>query len=318
MNQKILIIKSGYSEFLFNKDSEKPSLGDILRITPILYLFKEDNVTWVTDKEAFPLLEGNPYINRLLALDFSTAMNLLDEDFDIVINLEKNHDICKLANRINAWKKYGFRFDKIKNRVEAYDRASEVLAYGSNVKLKRETNKVAQELLFEIIGEKWKEQEYVLGYKPNKQIYTYNIALNTKVGAKFPNKAWPERYWDILEKMLKDKGFTVTRQDKQSSDILSNLHSYMDWLNSCKMIVTNDSLGLHLGIALKKKVIGLFGPTKPGEVYFYGRGKAVTPSSSLTCVPCLDDEGKCSTGKDCMKRIQPETVYKEILREMKK
>lgn len=317
MNQKILIIKSGYSEFLFNKDSNKPSFGDILRITPILHLFKDDYVVWVTDKAAFPLLEGNPFIKKLLPLDFPTIISLLDEDFDIVINLEKNHDICKLSNKINAWKKYGFRFDKNKNKAEAYDRAAEVLAYGSDIKLKRETKKLAQELLFEIVGAKWAGEEYVIGYKP-KSKEMYDIGLNTRVGIKFPNKAWPEKNWDILEEMLIKKGFKVTRQDKQSPEILNNLYDYIDWLNSCKMIVTNDSLGLHLALALKKKIIGLFGPTKSEEVYFYKRGKALLPKPLLECVPCLDDEGKCYTGKKCMEGILPERVYKEILKEVKK
>src|SRR3989344_103664 len=96
--EKILIIKTGYSEFLDKEANlRKVSLGDVLRTTPLLHLYKNDYVTWVSDREAFPLLENNPYINRLLPLDFTTAMHLLDEEeFDTVINLEKNYDICKL------------------------------------------------------------------------------------------------------------------------------------------------------------------------------------------------------------------------------
>lgn len=317
MKQKILIIKSGYSEFLFNKDSDKPSFGDILRITPILYLFKEDYVVWVTDKAAIPLLEGNPYIEKVLPLDFSTAIYLLDEDFDVVINLEKNHDICKLSNKINAWKKYGFRFDKNKDKAEAYDRAFEVLAYGSDINVKKEIKKLSQELLFELVGAKWNKEEYVLGYNPQSK-EVYDIGLNTKVGIKFPKKAWPKKNWDILEQILVKEGFKITRQDKQPSEILNNLYKYIDWINSCKMIITNDSLGLHLALALKKKVLGLFGPTKSEEVYFYGRGKALLPEPPLNCVPCLNEEGECETGENCMEKILPERVYKEIMEEFRK
>ena len=42
---------------------------------------------------------------------------------------------------------------------------------------------------------------------------------------------------------------------------LDDLHGYMDWINTCRVLITNDSLGLYLGIALGKKVIALFGPT---------------------------------------------------------
>lgn len=317
MPQKILILKSGYSEVLFNKDSNKPSLGDVLRITPILHLFKHDNITWITDKDAFPLLEGNPYIDKLLPFDFSTVISLLDEDFDTVINLEKNHAICKLSSKINAWKKYGFRFDNIRKDIEAYDKAFEVLAQSSDINVKKNSKKLTQELIFELMGEKWKGEEYIMGYKPKtKEIY--DIGFNTEVGVKFPLKAWPMKYWDILEQKLLKKGFKVSRQDTQPSKVLNNLYKYMGWINSCKMIVTNDSLGLHLAIALKKKVIGLFGPTKSTEVYFYGRGKAILPKPKLNCVPCLNEEGKCPTGENCMGKILPERVYKEVLKEMKK
>lgn len=313
MNQKILIIKSGYSEFLFNNDSNKPSLGDILRITPILNLFKEDYVVWVTDKSAFPLLENNPYISKLLPLDFSTAVYLLNAEFDTVINLEKNHDICKLSNKINAWRKYGFRYDEKNNKVEAYDRAFEILAYNSDLKMKKESDKYAQELLFELVGEKWNGEEYILGYK-HLTDEEYDVGLNTQIGGKFPMKAWPMKNWDILEEMLKKVGLKVSRQDKQSPEVLKNLQKYMDWINSCKMIITNDSLGLHLSIALKKKVIGLFGPTKYEEIYFYNRGKAILPNPKPNCVPCLSQEGECLTNNKCMEKISPEVVFNEAIK----
>ena len=314
-SQKILILKTGYSEILFEKDSEKASFGDVLRITPILNVYKNDDVTWVTDKTALPILEGNPYINKLLPLNFTTAMHLLDEEFDTIINLEKNKEICKLSNKLVAWRKYGFRFDNKINQVEAYDRALEVLAYGSSIDMKKENNKTVQELLFEMVGEKWNGEEYVLGYKP--RINTeYDICLNTKVGEKWPVKAWPNEHWNNLEKMLLGEGFKVQRQDKQTKEILNNLTDYMDWINSSKVVVSNDSLGLHLGIALKKKVIGLFGPTSDKEVCFYNRGEPILPEPSLDCVPCFNE--KCETGNNCMEKISPERVYNKIKKYLKK
>tara|TARA_Y100000310_G_scaffold335306_1_gene416962 strand:- start:469 stop:1422 length:954 start_codon:yes stop_codon:yes gene_type:complete len=307
--QDILILKTGYSEVLFEGDSKKVSLGDILRITPILHLYKNDNVTWVTDKAAFPLLEGNPYINKLLALDFTTAMHLLEDEFDTIINLEKNIEVCKLSKKLEAWARYGFRFDKKTNQVEAYDRALEVLTYSSSIDVKKESSKTVQELLFKMVGEKWKGEEYILGYKPKKN-KEYDVCLNTKVGEKWPVKAWPIEYWNKLEEMLVRDNIKVQRQDKQNNEILTNLKSYMDWINSSKVVISNDSLGLHLGIALKKKAIGLFGPTTSKEVCFYDRGEPILPKPHLDCLPCFNES--CGTGHNCMEKISPERVYKTI------
>src|SRR3989344_2548321 len=110
--EKILIIKTGYSEFLDKENNfRKVSLGDILRTTPLLHLFKNDHVTWVTDESAYPLLKDNPYIHRILFLDFLTMQQLQAEEFDTIINLEKIPGICALTDKIKAWKKYGFRLD---------------------------------------------------------------------------------------------------------------------------------------------------------------------------------------------------------------
>ena len=287
----------------------KISLGDVLRTTPILHVYKNDDVTWLTDKEAFPLLEGNPYIHHLLALDFTTAMSLLDDEFDTVINLEKNKDICRLSSTIESWRKYGFRFDKKTGSSQAYDRALEVLTVSSDFNAKKDNKKYVQELLFEMVGAKWKGEEYILGYKPQTE-ETFDVGLNVFIGPKWPTKAWPIKNWDALEDKLTKEGYKVTRQDKQGENVTKNLQGYMDWINSTKLLVSNDSLGLHVGLAFKKNVIGLFGATSKNEVYFYNRGEAILPEPIPDCLPCLNPE--CEKGRNCMEDISPEKLFTEI------
>lgn len=312
--QKILIIKTGYSEVLdYDTNSRKVSLGDILRTTPLLHLYKKNQVTWLTDPYAKPLLEKNPYIDRLIELDWLNIEQLKGEEFDSLINLEKNSAICAIANRINAWDKKGFRLHKRTGKAEAYDNASEVLAVSSNPKMKKSNKKTAQELLFELVGEKWSGEKYVLGYTP-KKIGNWDIGLNTQVGEKWPTKSWKKKNWDILEKTLLEEGYTVTRQDKQNENITKNLYGYMDWINSCEKIITNDSLGLHLAIVLEKKVLGLFGPTPSKEICFYGLGKAIIPDEELACAPCFSP--RCNLyNLSCINLIKPSRILREIKNE---
>ncbi len=311
--EKILIIKTGYSEFLEgHNDSRTVSLGDVLRTTSLLHFYKDANVTWITDRKAFPLLEKNPYIDRLLAYDFTIVEQLKAEKFDTLINLEKVPGICALANKINAWRKYGFRFDPEKGRAEAYDKAFEILAVSGDQKTKKANKRTTQEFLFGMVGATWHEEEYILGYQPKSE-EIYDVGLNTTVGEKWPIKAWPIEYWDKLEEKLIEEGFSVTRQDKQPKEkkILTSLELYMDWINSSKIIVSCDTLGLHLAIVLKKKVLGLFGPTSCNEFYFYGRGKVILPEPAPDCMPCFGGE-KCVRGKNCMEEISPERVYERL------
>ncbi|MFH1583676.1 MAG: glycosyltransferase family 9 protein [Actinomycetota bacterium] len=303
-------MKTGYSEVLDNGDgSQKVSFGDILRTTPLLHVYPDAHVTWVTDEAAFPLLKGNNYIDRLLHLNFTNAMHLLDESFDTIINLEKNHDICKFSGKLKAWRRYGFRFDERTNKAEAYDRASEILTVSSDSKIKKENKKTVQELLFNMIGKEWKGEEYILGYVP-KSREVYDIGFNTIVGKKWPTKLWPSENWDKLEEMLRTK-FIVSRQEQQGSEILQDLYRYIDWINSCKSIITNDSLGLHIALVLKKKVLCLLGPTADKEIYYYNRGKSVFPNAPFECRPCFKPE--CDKYQhSCMESISPEMVCNEI------
>jgi len=314
MKETVLIIKTGYSEFLEGEtDSRKVSLGDVLRTTPLLHLYRDFYVTWITDEEAFPLLLDNPYIDRVLKFDWITIEQLKKERFDIIINLEKVPGICAISDDIYAVKRYGFRFDPIRRKAEAYDKAFDVLAVSSDSELKRRNRKTAQELLFEMVGARWNGEEYILGYQP-KTKEKYDVGLNMIIGQKWPTKAWPIENWNKLEEMLKKDGFKVSRQDRQGQEVLNNLYCYMDWINSCKLIVSNDSLGLHLGLALKKKVLGLFGATPPQEIYFYGKGEAILPEKNFNCAPCFSP--RCENNEFCMEFIRPETVYREICRLM--
>jgi heptosyltransferase-2 len=43
-------------------------------------------------------------------------------------------------------------------------------------------------------------------------------------------------------------------------------------VNLCDVLVTSDSLALHIGIAMKKKVVCFFYPTSAAEIELYGRG----------------------------------------------
>ncbi len=300
---KILIIKLGYSETLIPEIGQTCSLGDVLRTTVVLHLFKDDHVTWLTDKAALPLLEGNPYIDRLLTFDLLSTLQLESERFDKVINLEKVPGICALVNKINAWSHYGFRFDEEKGAAEAYERAHEVLNIASREDLKKLNDRPWAEMLYSILGAKWDGQSYMLGYKPTSKAQ-YDLGFNVHVGKLLPVKAWPMEYWTELEKLVEGK-YTFTYQQH-----LNDLKGYMEWINSCRMLITNDSLAIYLGIALGKKVLGMFGPTPVTEQSPHKNLRMLQPNLELDCIPCFKAE--CALDDCCMKYISAQMVLDAI------
>ena len=293
--KRVLIIKPGYSETLDPDESGVVSLGDILRTTVILHLFPPDqyHVTWLVDQKGISLLKGNPFIHRLLVVSPFTPHLLLSEWFDIVINFEKEPGICAVSDRIPAWRRYGFRLDPQTHTAVSYEHSDEALLFTSDPNAKRLKVKSWSHVLYEMLGHAYEGQPYVLGYLPKAQV-THDVGLNHMVGVKFPIKRWPENYWQELHNDL-SPDYQVSWQ-KGASDIID----YMEWIASCKLLVTNDSLGLHLALGLGKPVIALFGPTIANEVASENL-ISITPPLSWDCIPCA--KSHCTQETLCMQHI---------------
>ncbi len=307
MNTKILIVKLGYSETLDLEIGRVPSLGDVLRTTPILWALKEKYpdslITWLVSIQAKSLLTKNKFIDRILVWDEFIPLQLMREKFDILINLEKIPGICALSDMIDAWTKYGFRFDSINGSYHAYEKGMSFIDYLREKRKGVSAKDFWQKVLIEMLGVKWKEQEYIIGYKPKTE-EEHDIGLNYKVGSKWPTKAMPMDKWKELEKKLVNLGFKVSWQQG-----LNNLYKYIDWINSNKLIISNDSLGLHIALALKKKVIGLFGSTDWREVYMYNYGSKILSQTKCKLMPCYKQT--CKNDEFCMENISIDEIVEK-------
>ncbi len=293
--RKVLIIKTGFSEFLDRGISTTVSLGDVLICTSILHLYKNDHVTWVADWQARQLLRGNPYIKQLLIFGTDSFDRVTEDSFDILINLEKDIGICTFLNRVRARKKYGFYFSDTAHGITTRRRSTQYLLSGQENH--KDINKNALEILYETVEEEWKGQGLILSAPRQKRI-KYDIGFNHAVGSKWPTKAWPMDHWKALEKLL-GESYTISWQQGHK-----NLMKYIEWINSCRLIVTSDSLGQAIGQALGKKVVTLYGPTN--YLRMQGVPNVDVVPSMLKCphMPCYLPV--CKFDKFCMDYISPE------------
>ena len=272
-------------------------MGDVLRTTPILWRFKNDDVTWITKNESMPLLNNNILIKTVIPV--SETPGIKNSVFDELYNFDEDKEACLAAINIKAEKKKGYG---LKNCSYAPFDSDCEYAYelSRNDELKFRLNKKTyQQVIFEISGFKWMGEDYILGYKPKSKIQ-YQVGINYLVGEKFPNKAWP--FWRELSGMLD----SVSVQKR-----FSTLEEYIEWINSCRVLVTSDSLGMHIALALKKQVIILMGSTSQAEIETYNRG--IILASHLPCSPCYKKD-KCSSDPFCMNLISPERVHAEIMK----
>jgi heptosyltransferase-2 len=298
MKRRILIIKLGYCETLVNEQGFVPSLGDVFRHTILLHRYKNDEVTWLTSESALPLLRGNPYIAELLAYSDAAEAWLKTLEFDEVICLEKAPLLCQLADQIRAKRRYGFHWNG--ETAVAHPQAESTLAIANG----RDHFLPIGALLYQMMNDHWAGEGYILGYQP-KPAAQLDVGLNFRVGSKWPTKRWPDENWFELEHMLTGRGFSVSWQ-KGATD----LEEYMDWIAGHRVIVTCDSLGMHLGLAMQKKVVALFGPTPADSIYMQNSGVILKANWSCLEMPCM--KSNCERESECMKNLLPPMVLRSV------
>ena len=272
----MLLIKTGHTETFADAVSSVPSLGDVLRATVLLHAFAGDDVTWVTSRAAAPLLHGNRHIARTLLEDEVADAEL--GHFDVLVNLERTERWITWARRADIPSTFGYPW---------------------SARSRLETGQCWQQGLYSLIGKSWRGEEYILGdVVPSHQS---QVGLNWQVGGRWPTKAWPFERWERLATALSAHG-TVSWQEG-----FDDVHQYMRWIAGCGALVTTDSLGMHLAIAMKKPVLALFGPTPQWEVDFYGRGRWLAPSpEAFGCAPCRS--AVCSNLTHCMEALSVDRV----------
>ncbi len=89
-------------------------------------------------------------------------------------------------------KKYGFRFNEVDGGYAVFEGSEYAFDLCTKRDIKRHNNKLWQEVLIEMIGGEWKQQPYIVGYKPKKE-EEFDIGFNIKVGNKFPEKSLASR-----------------------------------------------------------------------------------------------------------------------------
>ncbi|MBL7197178.1 MAG: glycosyltransferase family 9 protein [Candidatus Omnitrophica bacterium] len=272
-------------------------MGDVLRTTPILWCFQGDDVTWITERTSLSLLNNNPFIKTIIPI--SEALDIKDFVFDELYNFDEDKKACFLAMNIRAKEKKGYGLkDSSYFPFDSDSRYAYELSKNDELKFKL-NKKTYQQIIFEMAGFQWNGEDYILGYKPKSKIQ-YTVGINYLVGDKFPNKVWPhgKELVDMLDSVSLQRQF-------------ESVEEYIEWINSCRIFVTGDSLGMHIALALRKKVIILMGSTSLVEIETYNQGIILT--SQLPCSPCYK-KNKCNVIPSCMDLITPERVYSEIMK----
>ncbi len=185
-------------------------------------------------------------------------------------------------------------------------------------KLKVLNKKTYQEILFSILNinsDKYKIHKPILNLqkedlkfakgfaeKNNIERKELVIGINTGAGGRWQDKKLSiEKTAELIDKLnseLKCKillfgGPKETERNEKIKQSVkakiidarcsNTLMEFASLVNLCKILVVSDSLALHIGVALKKKVVVFFGPTSFHEIFLYNKGKKIIPKTGCLC-----------------------------------
>ena len=83
-------------------------------------------------------------------------------------------------------------------------------------------------------------------------------------------------------------------------------------MSHTNVVVTGDTLAMHLALALGKRTVVLFGPTSAAEIELYGLGEKIVPS--MSCLSCY--KTSCDFVPNCMDLITTDMVEHAVVRQL--
>lgn len=277
-------------------------------------------IYWVAKKDASDFLKNNGMIDKIFLI--SEIRKILSNKYDLVISLDDDYNACKLASNASGKKIIGAYMNDGKRAYSddsslwfdmgLLSRLGKEKADG----IKARNRKTYQEIMYMILGLDYKKQEPILMLNEKEQDFGKNFAgkngisdtdivigINTGAGGRWEDKKLSvektAELIDSLNREVKNAKLVLFGgpQETERNNRIKNLsktkiidagcgNSLMEFaslVNLCRVIVTSDSLALHIGVALKKNVVAFFCPTPSAEIELYGRGIKIVPKVGCLC-----------------------------------
>ncbi|HLP75600.1 MAG TPA: glycosyltransferase family 9 protein, partial [Candidatus Paceibacterota bacterium] len=154
-------------------------------------------------------------------------------------------------------------------------------------------------------------------------------------GARWLNKRWPiEHFAELVKQMSarltdvrfailggesdRELGAAIAKAEPQRCLDLTGkitLPEMIECIRLSALMITNDTGPMHVAAALKKPVIGLFGPTEPRRTGPYGQLGNVLQGST-PCLPCMKPDCTFPRPVECLRMISPSAVFNKALRHL--
>ena len=155
------------------------------------------------------------------------------------------------------------------------------------------------------------------------------VGLNLGGGGRWKKKQWKPQHFATFGRMVMEQSGArlLLIGGRQEAGLLAELAAQLPagvlssgpdrslretaaLIGQCSVIVTGDSLALHVASALRVPTVVLLGPTSAAELEMYDRGERIV--APIGCVNCYLTD--CAVDPDCMQLITPEVVMAAVQR----
>jgi len=321
-------------------------IGDVLFTTPFLRAlrnrFPESYIACIAAPRCQGILEANPNINEVIVYDEKNLNKAFTDKISLIIKLRKEKfDVVFLLHR-SLTKAIICFFAGIRQRIGYSYKKRNFLLTQKARNYSIDVHKIDYFLgLAKKIGADVKNTALEFYTKPEDEHYIDQFLLNNKIlpsdkivilnpGGNWDPKRWPaENYAKLTEELIKKMGvkIIVTGAEKDLDLYLKIQENIKEPIISvtgrttirqlgalfkrAALVISGDSGPMHVALAVRAKVIAIFGPTSPALTGPYGPGRYKILQKDVGCiVPCYNQECKSLR---CMKAVEVEDVLREAI-----
>jgi heptosyltransferase-1 len=301
------------------------AMGDIVHTLPAVAWLKQSHpdslLTWLVEPRWAPLLEDNPYVDRVVLLRrqsfaglVETRRELRQAPYDFAVDFQGLLKSAMAGSAAHPDRFFGFHQSQVRERLAAL--------FYSHKTLSRAAHVVDRNLeLSQACGGRWAELTEPFFPLPagraESDLPAGDFVLASPL-AGWASKQWPmDHHRALAARLWHELGIPLLLDGPPGANFVadegivphySSLPGLIYATRRAAAIVGVDSGPLHLAAALGKPGVAIFGPTDPARNGPYGDSLRVlrTPSATTTY--------KRGTAIDSsMRNIAPDEVF-EVLR----
>ena len=290
------------------------AMGDIIHALPAVaslkHSFPGSRLTWIVEPKWAPLLEDNPFIDRIVLLRRDSLAGLLEswralraERYDLAVDFQGLIKSAVVASAARPNRIFGFHRTQLRERAAAL--------FYSNQTLSRAAHVVDRNLdLAVAAGATTLLRTFPLpAGRPEGTLPPGHFVLASPL-AGWRAKQWPiEHYQALAARLERELGIPLILDGPPGYrlDHCSGLPGLIHATRCAAAVVGVDSGPLHLAAALGKPGVAIYGPTDPARNGPYGGSLRVLRSPAA-----VTTYKRGASIDESMRAVSPDHVFEAL------